>query len=143
MPINYRDRNDPSIDRVRDLTRTRNNEPSKTEQSHTLACNLNEIMRQYGVTKTLPIMAYPPEMFGDDNLDLTLTDAYETVRDADFYFQNLPATLRQKFNNSPTQLWQWVNDPANADEAVSLGLLNRDPTTASPSGEAPKSTDST
>lgn len=133
----------PQTDRVRDLTRTRNNEPSKTEQSHTLACNLNEIMRQYGVTKTLPIMAYPPEMFGDDNLELTLADAYETVRDADFYFQNLPASLRQKFNNSPTHLWQWVNDPANAEEAVSLGLLKRDPPTASASGEAENSTVST
>lgn len=140
MPINYRDRNDPYNDRVRDLTRTRNNLPSKTEQSHTLACNLNEIMRQYGVTKTLPIMAYPPELFGEDNLELTLTDAYQTVRDADFYFQNLPATLRQKFSNSPTYLWQWVTDPANAEEAVALGLLKRDPPTPSASGEGDKST---
>lgn len=133
--MKFRDRyTSPENDDHRDSTRTYNDLPSKTQQHHAQNCDLNKIMRDYGVTKTLPISAYPPTVFGEDNLDVTLTDAYQTVREADDYFASLPSTLRLKFNHSPLALWRFVNDPANADEAVALGLLKR--YDATPSGDA-------
>lgn len=118
--------NDPETERVRDLTRTRNTMPSKTQAHHAEACDLNRIMRDYGVTRQLPIAAYPAGLYGDDDMEMSLSDAYQNVRIADEYFSALPSQLRSKFNHSPMALWQWVNDPANADEAVALGLLKRD-----------------
>lgn len=138
--MRQRIRSRADYERVREQTRTRNDQPSKTEKSHAQSCDLNYIMRQYGVTKMLPISPYPAQAFGEDDLDLTLSDAYQTVRQADEYFRQLPSQLRSKFSNSPLALWAFVNDPANADEAVALGLLKRSPETPSGVSEPPVST---
>lgn len=120
-------------ERVRELTRTRNDEPTKTERHHARNCDLNVILRQYGVGKSLPVLPYSPDMFGEDDLDLDLHGALAVVQGAQDYFNALPSSLRAKFSYSPAALWDWVNDPANADEAVNLGLLKRyDPTPATP-----------
>lgn len=112
-------------ERVRDLTRTRFNRPSLTQQHHAAACDLNNVMKQFGVVKDIPVVAYPPEAFGSDDMDITLHDAYFNVKVAEAHFASLPSDLRARFSNSYLSLWAFVNDPANADEAVKLGLLKR------------------
>lgn len=133
---------DPNNDTARASTRARNDEPSKTQQHHAANCDLNKIMKDYGVTGNLPIIPYPAEAFGEDDLDLDLTSAYERVQTADAYFSQLPSNLRSFFKHSPLAMWAWVNDPKNHDEAVQLGILHRDsPLPAAPAAE--NSTDHT
>lgn len=122
--------------RVRDLTRTRNDMPSLTQQHHVAACDLNNVMKQFGVVKDIPVLAYPPEAFGHDDMELTLHDAYFNVKNAETHFMSLPSDLRARFSNSYLSLWAFVNDPANAEECVKLGLLKRGDQGASPSQSA-------
>ena len=37
-------------------------------------------------------------------------------------FEELPATIRKKFENDPAKFLDFVNDERNADEMVELGL---------------------
>ena len=38
-------------------------------------------------------------------------------------FDNLPSDVRNRFNNNPAQLLDFVADPENKEEAIELGLL--------------------
>jgi hypothetical protein len=38
-------------------------------------------------------------------------------------FEDLPAEVRFKFDNKPAELLKFMSDPANADEAIDLGLF--------------------
>lgn len=54
----------------------------------------------------------------------------DTVRYAQEAFAILPAEMRKRFDNDPSQLLDFVQDPNNYDEGVKLGLLNpREPKT--------------
>lgn len=39
-------------------------------------------------------------------------------------FSELPSSLRNRFNNDPSQMLSFLEDPANIEEGVSLGLLD-------------------
>lgn len=61
-------------------------------------------------------------------LDLSSADTYHDmlnkVSQIDTKFQSLPARVRQRFRNNPELLLRFVEDPANAREAVKLGLIS-------------------
>jgi hypothetical protein len=38
-------------------------------------------------------------------------------------FEDLPAEVRFRFDNKPAELLKFMSDPANADEAIDLGLF--------------------
>lgn len=46
----------------------------------------------------------------------------ETIRLAQESFMSLPSSVRDRFDNDPAKLLAFVSDPANADEAIKLGL---------------------
>lgn len=52
-------------------------------------------------------------------------DCLEAVCRAQEAFDELPAKVRQRFNNDPAQLLSFLHDPANVDEAVDLGLMEK------------------
>lgn len=112
--------------RARDDVRVREFGPSKTQQSHAIDCDLNVILKRFGVLKDgkIPLVPYPPEMYGEE-LDVDLREALEIVRDAQAHFAALPSNLRARFEHSPQKLWEFVNNPANAEECVKLGFLKR------------------
>lgn len=66
--------------------------------------------------------------FSDEYTSLapqTLQDALLTVQDAREMFESMPAVVRNRVNNDPVQFLQFVQDPANTDELVQLGLATR------------------
>lgn len=112
---------------------------SLTQQSHAVDCDLNVLLKRFGVAKdgVIPVLPYPVEAFGEET-ELDLREALDMVRDAQAHFAALPSALRSRFDNSPAKLWDFVNNPANADEAIKLGLLKRDvpPVSEVPNAEA-------
>jgi phage internal scaffolding protein len=84
---------------------------------------------------------YEGEM--DDLLATDYTDAMNKVASANSMFEQLPGKVRARFDNNPAQFLDFVQNPNNADELKSMGLLKgndgklRD---GSPSG-APTRTD--
>ena len=101
-------------------------EPSLTQQQFKDEVDLNVMMARMGVTDgAIPLEASDPSYYGDFSDAVDFRDAIERVRHAQQAFDELPAKLRDRFANDPTRLWNFVNDPENLDEAISLGLLHK------------------
>jgi len=98
-----------------ELTKTRVNEQHSTD--------INEIVRQFGLTGQLPENPLPPQ-YGDFSEVLDYHGALNAVRRSEEAFQALPAALRDRFRNDPALLVDFLGDEANRAEAVSLGLVN-------------------
>lgn len=68
-------------------------------------------------------MARTPE-YGDFSQFQTMDFAQmqNQINEARDNFMALPSDLRSRFGDDPARFIEWVNDPANVDEAVKLGL---------------------
>jgi len=75
-------------------------------------------------------------MFGDFSSAADFQTAVNGINDAELAFSQLPGRLRARFKNSAYQLMRFLEDPANLDEAVKLGLVEPPPK------EAPKAPES-
>lgn len=97
--------------------------PSLTEQHHKDACDVNFIMRQYQERGVLPEMR-SGGTFGDFTASpADFREACELVRTARERFDSLPSTVRERFNNDPAELLDFLDDPENRAEAEKLGLV--------------------
>lgn len=139
-PFIWRNQYDWSRDKlVRAATNIRCEEGSSmTMQSFKDDADINLIMARFGVTDgAIPPAAIDPKYFGDFTEAVDFRTALDNTREAAERFNQLPANIRAKFENDPYQLWTWVNDQANAEEAVTLGLLAKTPEPPAPK-ETPK-----
>lgn len=113
-------------------------EPSKCQLQYAQDADINVIVARFGLDPKLPPPeAFDPRYYGDVTAIPDLRSALDTVRDAQERFRALPARLRERFANDPARLWNFVNDPANIDEAVNLGLLTRAAPPQAPNGAPP------
>ncbi len=120
-----------------------------TKQSFQNECDINAIMDRWTRTGVIDHFAANPPTFGDFNCEQDFQDAQNSIIQANEAFDALPAKVRDRMQNDPGKLLTFLNDPANDDEARSLGLLPQIPAqpnsdgpgtqgaTASPGGEAP------
>jgi len=105
---------------------TYNEEESLTQQQFREDCDLNVLAVRFGLTGApLPPAPIDPSAYGDFTNVPDLRTALDLVNDATNRFMELPSGLRTRFHNRPGELWEFVNNPENADEAVRLGLLRR------------------
>lgn len=108
-------------------------DPSKTDQSFKKDCDVNLMVKRFTKqTKmdTSAFMAYmnniSPKFSTDQVIDGNVPD-YEFYLnaqiEADNMFMTLPSDLRKRFDNSPQKLLDFVFNPENKQELVTLGLL--------------------
>lgn len=101
-----------------------NDEPSMTQQHHATDADINVLVKRFGITDgAVPPAALDPHYFADFSDAPDFRTALDRVRLAKERFAELPADLRNRFNNDPTELFAWVTDEKNAERAVELGLL--------------------
>lgn len=100
-----------------------NDLPSLTQQSFAEDADINTIVERFGLTGQLP-EALPPQ-YGDFSGVVDFQTAMNAVRVAGEGFMTLPAQLRARFENDPSRLISFLEDPGNRDEAISLGLVNK------------------
>lgn len=94
----------------------------RTQQSSKEECDINTIVRNFGLTGELPQNVRMPE--SGDFVD-AVTDyqtALNMVMEAEARFMEFPAEVRKRFNHDPGKLMEFVEDPNNLDEARKLGL---------------------
>lgn len=108
---------------------------SLTQQHFTDDANINVLAERFGMTG-IPAMPLDPAMFRDTTNDPDLRQILDQNIEARNYFNALPHKLRQRFHHSMGELWNFLLDPENAEEAVRLGLLTR-PTPAGDAQRAP------
>ena len=91
-------------------------------------------------------MKHAPQ-YGDAT-QVEYADALNVIANANTMFEELPATIRKKFENDPAKFLEFVQDPKNQEEMEKLGLKesssvsSRDPDIATeehPSGSTENS----
>lgn len=103
-----------------------------TQQHFATDADINTIVKRFGITDHSQLPAVTdPRYYGDFSDAPSFREALHNLMDAQERFEQLPADLRKRFNHDPIDLYEWVNDPNNAEEAEQLGLLKRmEPTPA-------------
>lgn len=118
-------------------------DPSLAIQSDAIDADINEIVRRFGVTGTLPQVEMPPT-YGDFEGVVDYHTAMNLIADANSRFLELPADVRAKFENDPGKFVAFCSDEKNLAEMRELGLAipermmqNGDPSNGNPvqSGE--------
>jgi phage internal scaffolding protein len=86
-------------------------------------CDINNVMLQYARTGELPYTTAKPS-FGDFRNARTYQESMNLIIEAQNSFKELPAMVRAQFNNDPSELIDFLNNPANKDQAIELGLID-------------------
>jgi len=83
--------------------------------------DLNSIMRKFQKTGSIDHVKNHQPQYGESTPQ-TLHEALNVVKRADSMFADLPSSVRNKFHNKPEAFLEFVQDPANLQEAQELGL---------------------
>ena len=106
--------------------------PSRTKQSFKDECDINTIVRRFGLTGQLPSDIRMPL-----NGDFTNVPDFRTAMDmivaARESFEAMPADVRSRFHNDAAEFVDFCSDPKNRDEAIKLGLVEK-PLQKAPTG---------
>ena len=96
------------------------------KQSFKDECDMNRIVGRINQTGFVPLEAQDSlrrQVFSDASAaPQSLEEAYAIVQRADAAFASLPARLRERFGG-PSGLLEFLDDPANLEEAQTLGLV--------------------
>jgi len=95
---------------------------SRTKTEFADEANINNIVRRANISGVLPQGSRQP-LFGDFSEVQTYEEAQGQIAAAEESFLHLPAELRAKFDNNVADLLDYIDNPANEEEAISLGLL--------------------
>lgn len=96
---------------------------SRTRQSHAKDCDINQIMAKFQRTGSIDHVATHGARYANiESIDYHT--AMNLTRDAEQMFDDLPSSLRKKFENLPGNFMDFVQDPDNLEEMDTLGLLN-------------------
>lgn len=110
-------------------------EETKAKQSFQAECDINTIMQKYQKTGLIQHVQKFQGSYGDFTSVADYQLSLNQVLAAQEAFEALPSSIRARFNNNPGSMLAFLEDPANRDEAVELGLV--EPPPAPPPPEAP------
>lgn len=97
-------------------------EPTLAQQHARDECDINTIVRRFGLTGELPNNVRVPR-YGDFTAVTDYQTAMNMVLEANAAFMELPAEVRSRFNNDPGALVDFISDDSNRAEAEKLGLV--------------------
>lgn len=96
--------------------------PSLAKQSFAEECDINTIVRRFGLTGQLPENVRMPT-YGDFVDVVDFQSAMNAVVAARESFDAMPADVRARFHNDAGEFVAFCDDDRNRDEAVKLGLV--------------------
>jgi phage internal scaffolding protein len=101
-------------------------DPSLAQQHMKDECDINVIVERFGVTGQIPVRAIEPS-YGDFSGVSDYHTALNKIKAAEAEFMALPAKLRARFDHDPNALLNFLQNEANRDEAIELGLIDGEP----------------
>lgn len=106
-------------DRSSDISFDLEAEPSMTQQQFARECDINVIV------KSPAFMSVDPSQlrYADVSEVCDYQTALNIVIKAQDSFSGLPAVIRERFANDAGKFVDFINDPNNQLEAISLGLI--------------------
>lgn len=99
-------------------------EPSLAQQHFKDECDINNILRQFNITGLLPEQPLSPR-YGDFTGIGDYHTALNRVIAAQEEFEALPAQIRARFDNDPSNLIEFLENENNRPEAEELGLVEK------------------
>lgn len=98
-------------------------EPSQTQQCFKDETDINIILkRNPDITQIQYVNNKSKPVFGDFSDVGEYRDALDRVLEAEESFAQLPAEVRDRFNNDPEQFLDFALNPDNGGELVKMGL---------------------
>ena len=105
--------------------------PSLTKQSFTKECNVNTIMEKYQKTGAIEHVNKNEASYGYAS-GQDFSEAMAIIATGKTMFEELPSSIRTKFQNDPAQFLDFVQDPNNLEEMRKLGLATQKSKTTPP-----------
>lgn len=100
-------------------------EQGRTKQSFKDEADINNIMARYISTGQMPVINQTaPQYLDVDGMEFQ--SAMQFVAGAQSLFQELPSSVRNRFNNDPAAFLDFTHDPKNREEMAQMGLLRPD-----------------
>lgn len=108
------------------------NTHSKTKQAFKEECDINNIVAKFMRTGVIDHVSRSQVRYGDYTYvtENHYQESLNTVLSAQNAFAQLPAKIRDRFSNDPTEFLKFVADSKNKKEAQELGLIAPDPAPA-------------
>lgn len=98
----------------------------KTDQSKRDRCNINTIMKKALMTGMIENkQVIGSQMYGDFSTAIDFQQCQIKIAQAKEQFMRLPSDIRNRFQNDPSKLINFLNDPQNKEESIRLGLRNK------------------
>jgi len=94
---------------------------ARTEQSHKDETDINQILAKYVKGELLEHRINHAQNYGDFT-GADFQAAQNTIATANSMFEELPSSVRNRFQNDPAKFLDFVGDDKNHDEMVSMGL---------------------
>jgi len=107
--------------RVSRETSTINDDEGAAQQSFKDECDINTIVRRFGLTGTMPQGIVPPTYATFEGI-FDFHSAMNAIAEARESFDAMPADVRAKFLNDPQKFVEFCSDPKNLDEMRDMGL---------------------
>lgn len=94
----------------------------RTKQQFKSESDVNNIVAKFRKTGLIDFVNRRSAQYADVS-GLQFQSAMDLVARANTLFHELPANIRDRFQNSPAQFFDFVNNPANREEAEALGVV--------------------
>ena len=100
--------------------------PGRTKQSMRDQTNINLIMAKYQKTGMVSFVnKQQGEYMNTDPIDFQ--EAMDMIVNANNMFAEIPSSVRKRFGNDPKEFFEFLHNPENVDELISLGLATPPP----------------
>jgi len=101
--------------------------PSLTKQSFSDVADINKIIARYEKTGMVENLNSRQPFYGDVSAFVSYKDSLDIVNGAQALFMAMDANVRARFENDPQKMIDFLDDPANIDEAIELGMAVKRP----------------
>jgi len=98
---------------------------SRTKQSFKAECDINTILKKYQKTGLLSHVSQYQGRYEDLPSEIDYQQSLNAIIAAEESFSSLPSKIRARFGNDPAEFLQFVENPANENEMIDLGLATR------------------
>jgi len=95
-----------------------------TQSQYEDETNVNKIMKRYHADGAELQLSRNPGQYADLTSIKDYQGSLQTIINAQNAFNSLPSTTRNRFQNDPQQLLNFMSDENNYEEALKLNLTN-------------------
>lgn len=96
-----------------------------TKQEFLEESDINVIIARFQKSGVLPNTFGNVGSYGDFSQVTNFQDAIIKVQEAEDMFMSLPARIRAKFDNDPSQFLEFADNPENQDALVEMGVIDK------------------